>query len=228
MTSIVPWCEGKLQEHSEAFGENSSMEATLVFKGQAERVVLAEDDTMDKLFQLADDIFSLAETNVKLLCKGKRLERGAVLRDLQLPIKVMVMATGKREVSDVQAARSDPTVRGFQSEDELSRHHAEQQASDELSVWGTPREQANHRPSRVRCALGMSALDAHAPARRACRASHLSLLPIRAMHMAVVWPPPIVEYATCLRGTPADAQAGARPGDLGDHVHSRVDGRSAR
>lgn len=52
----------------------------------------------------------------------------------------MLMSTGKAAVSEVQSAKSDPTVRSFASEDALAHHHAQQQQAEELSSWGAPQD----------------------------------------------------------------------------------------
>ena len=118
------------------------VELTLVFKGKSEKVELSDASTAESIFAAAREKFSLEDQNLKLLCKGKQLQP-----ESELPAsgaKLMVMATGKREVSAVQSAKSDPTIRSFESEDAAAKHHASQQPKEELSEWGTGQD-AKHK-----------------------------------------------------------------------------------
>lgn len=115
------------------------MEILLAFKGRTEKVALAAEDTTDAIFEKAREVFSLQDQNLKILAKGKALATGAPLSSTSLTAgaKAMVMATGARAVAEVLEAKSDPTVRGFASEDALAKKHAEESDSrSETSVWG--------------------------------------------------------------------------------------------
>jgi len=118
-----------------------SIDISLVFKGRTEKLTVNATDNTDTIFELARDTFDLHEQNIKILAKGKQLAAGTgtiVGASLVGGAKCMVMATGKRDVEAVKVARSDPTVRGFASEDAEAKRHLEMTnpQSQELSVWG--------------------------------------------------------------------------------------------
>ena len=120
------------------------MDISFSYKGSVEkRVPLSSDSTsFEELRLLALDAFFCEEaTNgidykVKLLHKGKVIQPGDIIKfsDKKLPFKVVVLATKLDVVHDVQAKRSDPTIRGFDQEkkklDQLKQSH---QTSN---IWG--------------------------------------------------------------------------------------------
>jgi len=118
------------------------MDISLIYKGKTEAVTLETEAETDMLFEKARQIFSLHDQNLKILAKGKQVPAGVPILESPLAAgaKCMVMATGKREVIDVLAAKSDPTVKGFAAEDAAAKHHEQQQQKEELSVWGTPQD----------------------------------------------------------------------------------------
>ena len=115
------------------------MEVVLVFKGKSERVAVGPWDLSNVLFDEARRRFALDDDQqLKILASGKQLTHGKLLAETSLKegAKCMVMATGRRTVDEVVAARADPTVRGFASEDQAAKHHYQQQRVEELSEWG--------------------------------------------------------------------------------------------
>ena len=128
------------------------MEVTLVFKGKTTCATLAEDDGTDAIFELGERWLSVESAGLvlsKILFKGKMLSRGVPLSAPPLngvaAVKCMIMASSATEVEAVRDARSDPTVRGFASEDALAKHHIDQSLrSEELSKWGV-KQDAKHR-----------------------------------------------------------------------------------
>lgn len=113
------------------------------FKGRAEKLALPEGaESTDVVFDLVREVYSLEDQNLKLLVKGKQIAAGVSISSTPLAdgAKVMVMATGKRDVDILQSQRSDPTVRGFDAEDRAAKQHALQQNTEELSVWATPQD----------------------------------------------------------------------------------------
>ena len=116
---------------------------TLAFKGKTEPVRVQPDDTTDVLFAAAVRLAAAEAT--KLIFKGKQLSPGQPIRETALhgakAPKLMVMATGAAAVADVQAAKSDPTIRGFAAEDEAAQRLKEDSA--ELSEWVSMVESAN-------------------------------------------------------------------------------------
>ena len=115
------------------------MEVVLVFKGKSERVAVGASDVSGVLFDEARRRFALDDDQqLKILAGGKQLAHDVPLSQASLKegAKCMVMATGRRTVDEVVSARSDPTVRGFASEDHAAKHHAQQQQVEELSEWG--------------------------------------------------------------------------------------------
>jgi uncharacterized ubiquitin-like protein YukD len=81
------------------------------------------------------------EWRLKILSKGKilRVEDSVASHGLADGAKLMVMASSVAAVESGQQARSDPTVRGFASEDSQAARRAAEAASgsDEASPWGT-------------------------------------------------------------------------------------------
>jgi len=118
------------------------MDVTLVYKGKSESCLLNCNASSTDLFDEVRAKFSLADMNLKVLVKGKQIVEGVPLLEtpLKAGAKIMVMATGKRDVSEVQSARSDPTIRSFASEDAAAQHHVQQQRADELSEWAHPQD----------------------------------------------------------------------------------------
>ena len=70
--------------------------------------------------------------------KGKQLQPGADLSAVGVKpgAKLMVMASARATIDDVQAARSDPTIRGFAAEALTDERRGE----GETSVWGTQQD----------------------------------------------------------------------------------------
>jgi len=118
------------------------MDVLLVFKGATHSATLDVSASTDGLFDAAERKHSLEGQKLKLIYKGKQILPNVKLADTPLANasnpKVMVMATGAKEVAGVLAAKSDPTVRSFASEDAAASHHTEQQRSEELSEWQRP------------------------------------------------------------------------------------------
>jgi len=116
------------------------MEVTLSFKGRQECVSLAPGAGTDDLYETTAVRFSLDRGTVKLMLKGKQVPRATATADTALKpgLKILVMGSVASDVDDVRAARSDPTIRSFDSEDAAARHHLQQQSREEQSVWGTP------------------------------------------------------------------------------------------
>lgn len=105
----------------------------LVFKGKAVRV---EVESASALFDAAVTAFDFGpEVTIKLLSKGKALQRDGDLTTLGSS-KVMVMATGGADLRGVQAAKSDPTVRGFAEEDRAAAQAKDEERSTETNAWG--------------------------------------------------------------------------------------------
>jgi hypothetical protein len=121
---------------------------SLVFKGKSTSIAIpAATDIAGVIYDAARSAFALEESNLKILCKGKQLDPSATIGSLTVKLegaKCMVMASGKREVSEVVSAKSDPTIRSFASEDNLAKRHLDQagnagtRAAEELSVWAQP------------------------------------------------------------------------------------------
>ena len=115
---------------------------SLVFKGRTESI---EASTPAALFAAARSAFDLHAFNVKLLLKGKQLKEDddstAALAALAAGTKIMVMASGKREASELNSQKSDPTIRSFASEDQLAKRHMEETTEKEASVWGPTMQQ---------------------------------------------------------------------------------------
>ena len=113
------------------------MELTLVHKGKS---AAATATTSDELFAAAAAAFDLppAQHALKILSKGKQLQPGADLSAVGVKpgAKLMVMASARATIDDVQAARSDPTIRGFAAEALTDERRGE----GETSVWGTQQD----------------------------------------------------------------------------------------
>ena len=113
------------------------MEVTLVHKGKS---AAATATTSDELFTAAAAAFDLppAQHALKILSKGKQLQPGADLSAVGVKpgAKLMVMASARATIDDVQAARSDPTIRGFAAEALTDERRGE----GETSVWGTQQD----------------------------------------------------------------------------------------
>jgi hypothetical protein len=99
---------------------------TLVHRGRSH--VAASAATAGELTMQARAAFALAlSDDVRLLHKGKQLAAEAPLGDLAG--KVMVIATVAASIADLNAARADPTLRGFENEDRsAARRKAEADA----------------------------------------------------------------------------------------------------
>ena len=118
-----------------------SMDIALTFKGKTSSVYLGADSSTDAVFEAARQLFSLEDQNLKILAKGKALLLSQPIASTALVagVKCMVMATGKREVDAVLSAKSDPTVRSFESEDAMAKKHlasSDPRGDKEFSEWG--------------------------------------------------------------------------------------------
>ena len=122
---------------------------SLSFKGRTAGLSIdARTVSTDLIFEAASREFGLEGHALKLLVKGKSLPAGVAVRETALakakpPIKLMVLSSGSAAVAEVQSSRSDPTVRGFASEDAQAAQQAGE-GGEELSEWRTP-QHAEHR-----------------------------------------------------------------------------------
>ena len=106
----------------------------LSYKGQ--HVMMSNitiETTLEEIQTFVETEFGLEKDCMKLLHKGKKLEHNEtsiIALSNNKIAKVMVMATPKTQVEQVQNRTSDPTIRGF--DQELSR---DQQMKHNNSVW---------------------------------------------------------------------------------------------
>ena len=120
------------------------MQITFAYKGVSATASLEAVENTDSLFSAVERSFELeGQQNLKILYKGKQISPGMALSASALAgvtsAKVMVMATGAKEVAAVREARADPTIRGFASEEAKHAHHlAQQRGQEELSEWRRP------------------------------------------------------------------------------------------
>ena len=113
--------------------------ATLNFKGKSSAVQLEAGASTDVLFDAAAELTGAAD--LRIIFKGKQLAPGLPISETPLAgakaPKLMVMATAAKVVADVQAARSDPTIRGFAAEDDAAKRLKESSTADS-SEWAAP------------------------------------------------------------------------------------------
>jgi len=126
-----------------AGGARLAMEITFAYKGNSATASIEAGENTDSLFSAVERSFELEGQNLKILYKGKQIPPGVALSASALvgvtSAKVMVMATGVKEVAAVREARADPTIRGFANEEANHAHHlAQQHGQEELSEWGQP------------------------------------------------------------------------------------------
>ncbi|KAJ1634699.1 WLM domain-containing protein [Pavlovales sp. CCMP2436] len=90
---------------------------TLVHRGRSH--VAAGAATAGELVQQARTAFALGpDADIRLLHKGRQLAPDAPL--IGLDGKVMVMSASAASIADLNAARADPTLRGFDNEDRIA------------------------------------------------------------------------------------------------------------
>lgn len=112
------------------------MRASLVYKGQRSEVQLDAHASTDALFAAAARLAQADD--VRIIFKGKLIEPGLSISETPLHTainpKLMVMASAHKAVADVRAARSDPTIRGFEAEEAMVRR--QEGDTGEASEWG--------------------------------------------------------------------------------------------
>jgi hypothetical protein len=111
----------------------ASFQVKLAFQGKTVGLEEITTSTTDsELYHRALEAFGLSDqTQLKLLYKGKRLEQDGVQPVFQIPPtktpKIMVMATSAVVAQEIASKRSDPTIRGFDQEQEYKRQQTEPQ-----------------------------------------------------------------------------------------------------
>lgn len=121
----------------------------LSFKGRSVPIEASISTTPDELIALAHTALGIApaddpssstatcnNTTLKLLYKGKRLEPGTTAplfseRPKKTP-NIMVLATASTAVEQLNAQRSDPTIRGFDQE----RRQSTPDKTKQMDYWG--------------------------------------------------------------------------------------------
>jgi len=115
----------------------SSFSVNIFYQG---KTVVLSDITVSTS---GGDLYNLARENIghnnddaiKLLYKGKQLQRNS-----EMPVfakipkkapKIIVLATSKNQISDIQQKRSDPTIRGFSQE-----RNNDKSNSQNILHWG--------------------------------------------------------------------------------------------
>lgn len=112
------------------------IDVVLVFKGESKSVQIDETSDTEMLFSVAKEL-SCAD-DVRIIYKGKKLVQAQPICETpihgQKAAKLMVMATPSSSISDIRSARSDPTIRGFLSEDNTTRQ--QNIPANDASEWG--------------------------------------------------------------------------------------------
>lgn len=102
--------------------ETMSFEVLLSFKGQTATILVTQETTADELDHRAREAFALrGDATLKLIWKGKVFDaRDEPAFPTGKPgkktPKVMVVASRGEKVKELNAGRSDPTIRGFDTE----------------------------------------------------------------------------------------------------------------
>ncbi|KAG8458639.1 hypothetical protein KFE25_008436 [Diacronema lutheri] len=138
-------CASPVQTMMSAGGESGGLQ--LLYRGRNHGVARAS--ALADLVDEARAVFGLAGHDIRLLHGGKRLTADSPLGALSG--KVMVMATLPSATSDMNAARADPTVRGFDAEDRAEaqrRTQAVELLAHKSAAWQSGQD-ARYRFSRI-------------------------------------------------------------------------------
>lgn len=111
----------------------SSFELTLTYQGQSSHLSnITTETTLETLKDQARVVFSLDDTNIRLLYKGKILTQTHVFTEVppKNKRKILVMASSQQSVNDLNSKRSDPTIRGFDQD-------FRKKTVKKTTVWGT-------------------------------------------------------------------------------------------
>jgi hypothetical protein len=109
----------------------------LTYRGQQLSVLAKPSDLVVVPVRFAAEAFNVDADFVKAVHKGKKLE---ILSSLDAQgvfdrSKLMLIASSAVEVEAVRAARSDPTIRGFEDEKRLQRGRERLKDPSLASVW---------------------------------------------------------------------------------------------
>lgn len=125
------------------------MSLQLVYRGRSHGLAGAPC-SVSFLIEEARSAFELsADEEVRLLHRGKQLGADSVLEAVSG--KVMVISTSRGAASDLNAGRSDPTVRGFEQEDRAEAQRKAETAealSKKSAVWQSAQD-PRYRFSRI-------------------------------------------------------------------------------
>jgi hypothetical protein len=90
----------------------------LKFKAESVNVPVRISDTAKSVFEFIEEIFAFESEFVKLIFRGKQLAAGDELTaaGVKEGSKLMLVASQRADVVDIQSQRSDPTIRGFSNE----------------------------------------------------------------------------------------------------------------
>jgi hypothetical protein len=133
-------------ESKRATGAAPSFPIRLSFKGNTISIDITHTTTVLEIRRHVQDEFNLAhDAAIKMIYKGKVLG-GSNNSDDTVPAfpvsvpknaKVVVMATSGMKVKELNAGRSDPTIRGFEDDDTTS-HKQKQRAlgKNSFHYWG--------------------------------------------------------------------------------------------